>query len=192
MSKASKDQVDERLRDTERLLIRRRSYSDVERELANKHGVTKRTARKWIQQVRARWREESDAEDAPEARAALVEQLNAVISDAWNHREVVKDGDGKVVLDQNPASPGYGKPILKPSPRHQQILHAVSQLRALQGADKPAKAVVTLDLPPLPDVGALPDSVQDSLRKALEAVAPNGDVRQLAGEWIREEKPEGT
>lgn len=193
MGKASKDQLDERLRDTERLLVRRRSYSDVERELSGTHKVSKRTARKWITAVRARWRAEADTETADDSRAALIAQLDAVIASAWSHAEVVKNDDGTVVVDMDPSSRGYGKPVLKPAPKHQQVLHAVTQLRALLGADKPNRTIVTLDgdLNMLPDLPVLPETVEKQLRSALQAIAPGGDLRQLAGEWFKQETPEG-
>jgi hypothetical protein len=186
--KVSAEELELRLSETARLLIRRRSYTEVERELSNRYSVDARTTRRWIRKVKDRWRAEADVEGAGDARADLVQQLDAVLASAWSHMVIVKDADGNPVVDQNPSSPGFGKPLVRNEPKTQQILHAISQLRALKGADRPIQAKITLDgdINLMPDVSVLPDEVAAQLRKALEAVAPDGDLRKLAGEWMRQ------
>lgn len=192
----SKEEYEYRLAETAKLLVRRRGYLDVERELARRFGVDMRTTRKWIRAVKERWKAEASEEDVEASRADLVAQLDAVITAAWNHVEVVKDKDGNPLLDQNQTltdgspNPGYLKPIVRPAARVQHVLHAVSQLRALKGADKPVTKHVQLDadLNVMPDIGVLPDKVADGLRKALSDMAPDGDIRKLAGEWFTDNK----
>lgn len=186
--------MEERLAETARLLVRRRSMFEVERELARKYSVHTRTTRKWIRRVREQWRAEADVETAVDARADLIQQLDAVLGIAWNNVEIVCDDNGNAVLDgaeflpDGKRNPGFGKPLVRNAPKVQHVLHAVSQLRALRGADKPEHKIVTLDgdLNVMPDVGALPDAVAEKLRKELEALTPGGDLRQIAGEWFRQ------
>lgn len=190
--KVSDEEMALRLAETARLLVRLRSYVAVEAELARRFGTNERTSRKWIKKVKDAWRANADTETSEEARGDLIAQLDAVLVAAWNHTVVIKDGAGNPVLDQAPTlangqpNPGYMKPLVKTEAKVQQILHAISQLRALRGADKPARAHVTLDgdINVMPDIGVLPISVAASLRAELERIAPDGDLRQLAGQWF--------
>jgi hypothetical protein len=196
--RVSKEELELRLAETARLLVRKRSYMDVERELAARFGVDMRTARKWIRTVKRAWTEAADVESAEDARADLIAQLDAVLTEAWNHKEIVRDKEGNPVLDQNATltdgrpNPGYQKPLVMSKPKIQNILHAVSQLRALRGADRPIKHSVKLDadINAMPDIEAIPDAVQSELRKELEKLTNNGDLRSLAGEWFRKDGTE--
>jgi hypothetical protein len=195
--RVSEEELQNRLSETARLLIRRRSYLDVERGLAQAFKVDKRTARKWIAKVKAQWRADAAVETADESRDDLIQQLDAVIALAYSNTVVIKDSKGDPVLDQaqllpnGQPNPGYMKPLVKADPKIQHILHAVSQLRALKGADRPAKHHVTLDgdINVMPDVEALPDTIAAELRRHLEEIS-GGDIRKLAGEWFHVSKPD--
>lgn len=192
--RVSAEEMELRLAETARLLVRRRSYVDVERDLANRFGVDARTARKWIRKVKDRWRAEADVEGQDDARVDLVQQLDAVLAAAWTNMVIVKDKEGNPILDENPVlangapNPGYKKPLVRNEPKVQHILHAVSQLRAIKGVDRPAKAHVTLDgdINVMPDVAALPEEVAKQLRAELEKLSPDGKLSTLAGEWMRQ------
>src|SRR4051812_18780849 len=115
--RVSTEELISRLQETARLLVRRRSYSEVESELARKFGVDDRTARKWIKKVKDAWRAQASTESADESRDDLVAQLDAVLAASWNHTVIVKDSSGNPILDQNPTladgrpNPGYLKPL---------------------------------------------------------------------------------
>lgn len=196
--RVSPEEYDYRLSETAKLLVRRRGYLDVERELAKKFNVDMRTCRKWIRAVKERWRQDASTEDADESRADLIAQLDAVLTQAWNHAEPIKNGAGEIVLDEaeflpdGQRNPGYKKPLMRPAARIQHILHAVSQLRALKGADKPVKQHLELsgDINAMPDVSVLPDAVAEALRKALTEGAPGGSLHALAGEWFKKPDPD--
>ena len=193
----SLEEMELRLAETSRLLVRRRSYVDVERDLARMYGVNARTARKWIRKVKERWKAEADVEGADDARVDLVQQLDAVLAAAWTNMVIVKNKEGDPILDENPTlpngapNPGYKKPLVRNEPKVQHILHAVSQLRAIKGVDRPAKSHVTIDgdLNVMPDISALPEAVAEQLRKELEKLSPDGKLTTLAGEWMRQTSP---
>lgn len=136
---ATREDHQERLAETERVLVRLRASFRVEAHLVKKYGVASRTARYWIAAVKKRWKDEAVVEDRTAKRNEMRVTLNEVVYEAMTRTAVVKDTDGKVVLDANPNSPTFGRPVVRQQPDLQRALHAAAQLRALDGLDAPIK-----------------------------------------------------
>lgn len=114
---------EDRLLDCEQHLIRLRSSRRVESAMAKKYGVSRRTARRWLQRVRERWAEDANGEGEEiraERRTNYRATLNEVIAVAMNRTRSVRDGDGFVKV---------ADPDLRAA------LSAVEQLRRLDGVD---------------------------------------------------------
>lgn len=189
MPRVPKEVYEERLAETEQAIVRLRSSYRVETTLAKKYNVDARTVRKWMTEVRKRWKAAAIEVDRDAHRNELAATLNEVVFQAMNKSFIVKNADGSVVLDTNPASPTYGRPVVKANPDLQRVLHAVSQLRSLYGVDAPIKSHVTLapDLDAMPDLSKLDKDGQDKLEAFLKSVAPGGDITALAGQWFTTE-----
>lgn len=196
MSRASQEVFAARLAETEQTMIRLRSSYRVEQALSQKYNVQRRQVRRWMQQVRKKWKEEASGEeqDRTTLRADMDKTLNEIIAQAFTRTVVVKDADGNPMLDPNPNSNTYGKPIIKANPDLQRALHALIQLRALHALDQPAqihhKVDVSADLKKLPTVAALTDSAREKLRDLLKEVSPGGDLMALAGDWFDDKRSE--
>lgn len=191
MGRVSKQEHEERLAETEQALVRLRSSYRVEQHLAKKFGVDERTARKWMAAVRKRWREAAVEVDRQAHRDELAATLNEVIFQAMNKSFIVKNEDGTVVLDANPNSPTFGKPVVKANPDLQRVLHAVSQLRSMFGTDSPTvtKVQVSPDLESMPDVSKMGPEGAKAMEAWLKTIAPSGDIAALAGEWFTFDGP---
>lgn len=192
MPRVAQEQYEEQLAETEAAMVRLRSSYRVETTLAKKFSVHPRTVRKWMAAVRKRWKASASEIDRESHRNDLAATLNEVIFQAMNKSFIVKNDDGTVVVDTNPASPTYGKPIVKANPDLQRVLHGVMQLRSLYGVDAPAKAIVahlSPDIDRMPDLTNLPEAGRAGLEAMLKSVAPNGDLTQLAGDWFVTETP---
>jgi hypothetical protein len=195
--KVSRLVYEERLAACEQAMIRLRSAHRVEQEMKAKFGVDDRTARKWMRAIKKKWKEEAEAEgyDRTTMRVEMDRTLNEVLAAAMNRTIIVKDKDGNPMLDQNPNSPTYGKPLVKANPDLQRVLHACIQLRALHSLDQPTRAHVTVapDITASLDIEKLikdkPDA-QEHLKKLLESVSPDGTLGALAGEWFRTDSPD--
>lgn len=184
--RVTQEVYEEQLAETEQAITRLRSGYRVEQHLARKFKVNPRTARKWMQVVRQRWRDAAVEVDKEAHRNDIAAILNDVIFQAANKSLIVKNDDGTVVVDTNPNSPGFGKPIVKSNPDLQRVLHAVIQLRSLYGTDATTTVAVRVskDLDAMPDLSKLsPEGVQH-LEGLMKTIAPDGDISKLAGEWF--------
>lgn len=184
--RVSKEQYEEQLAETEQAIVRLRSAYRVEQFVARKFKVHPRTVRSWMQVVRARWRANATEVDKEGHRNDIEAILNDVIFQAANKSYVVKNDDGTVVVDINPNSPTYGKPIVKANPDLQRVLHATIQLRALYGVDATPslKVNVSKDLDTMPDLSKLSPEQQKATEQWLTSIAPGGDIAKLAGEFF--------
>lgn len=124
--------------DVEEYLVRVRSHTKIKRALAEKYDVKPRQVSTWIAEVHARWRAQAGGEDRDLKRDAMRVVLNELLSLAMNRTEIVRDKDGKVVVD-----PATGQPARRARPDVQRALHATHQLRALDGLDSPTKVALT-------------------------------------------------
>lgn len=204
MSRASVEDYAARLAETEQAMIRLRSSFRVEQALCSKYGVSPRNVRRWMHQVRKKWKVEAAGEelDRTNQRQDMHSTLNEILFQALNRTQVVKDANGDPILDPasivrdvagNPVLDANGRmsgrPMVKANPDLQRALHACIQIRGLHALDEPTKNKVEIDLSKdlkqLPDLGALkPDSVE-MLRALIKSVAPDGDLKQLAGDWYK-------
>lgn len=184
--RVSQEEYEEQLAETETAIVRLRSAYRVEQHLAKKFNKDPRTCRKWMQVVRQRWRESAVEVDKEAHRNDIAATLNEVIFQAMNKSYIVKNDDGTVVVDQNPNSPGFGKPIVKSNPDLQRVLHGVVQLRALFGTDESTSIAVRVskDVDAMPDLSKLSPEGVKHLEGFLKTVAPDGDIAKLAGEWF--------
>lgn len=183
-----REEQDRRHLDAEKLLIRR-GYVGAVAELCKIYPIEERTAKRYLAKVREKWRETSSIATVEDMRDEVRAQIEAVAAAAWNKTAIVKNKDGTVVVDQDPNSATFGKPMVKAEADTKTVLRTISHRRALDGLDKPVMQHVKLDsdVTAMPDIAALPDAVADKLRKELTALAPDGDLRKLAGEWFKQE-----
>lgn len=186
---------DARLAEVEQMMLTVRRPTVVQRQLAEKYGVTTRTVRKWIAKVDAKWAEHAAQfacpDDVREARRNKArETYELVISLALARTEVVKNEDGSVAFDDREyltdgsKNQNYKRPITRAKPDLVRAVTAMLGIRHLDGLDAPKKTelAITGIGDRLPDLDSLPQSVRDHLVAGLEQLAPNGDLRKLAGD----------
>jgi hypothetical protein len=175
------EELEERLLDTERSILRARSYSEVQARLAKKYGVDGRTVRTWIKKARQRWRDRSTEDDRPMMRDEVREKFRDVYALALAKNVVVKNPDGTVAFD------AQGEPVRQPTPDLRAALHAARELVHLDGLAEPVRAEVKLeaDVSSAPDLAALTTEQRAALDAYLKTLAPGGDVSALAGETFR-------
>lgn len=177
MPRIPDSQLQERLADTEQALIRLRSEWRVIQAMTKKHGVNNRCVREWIQKVKAKWGTETHLLERKTERGFMRNTLNELLSAAITRTIVIKDDDGKVVLD-----PNTQLPLVKANPDLQRALHAASQLRALDGLDEAMKVKVEGQIitdKPIPNMAHLPPELQVKLREVLTAVVTASDAEPL-------------
>lgn len=197
-NKVSPEELARQLADTEEALVTLRNSWRVELHLAKRHGVTTRTARKWMARVRAKWRADATTVDRDARRDDMRATLTTILASALMRTEMVKDKDGDFVfamervqqadgtlvelrkLDKN----GLPVPMTRPSPDRQRALHAAAQLRHLDALDEPFTAKLILDeaAKNMPDVASLDAAGYEKLKDLLLALAPNADLTRLAGD----------
>lgn len=168
MARVAKEEHEEHLAATEEALVKLRSQWRVIQHLTKRYNVAQRTARRWIQEVQSKWGQEAALFDRKTERSSMRATLNEILAAALGRTIVVKDDDGKVVLD-----PQTGRPVVKANPDLQRALHAATQLRMLDGLDEAQKIKVEgqiLTDKPLPDMSALPADAREKLRAILTLV----------------------
>lgn len=168
MPRTSKEEHEDHLAACEEALVKLRSQWRVIQHLVKRFSISTRTARRWILEVHQKWGAEAVQFDRKTDRSFMRATLNEILASALGRTIVVKDDDGKVVLD-----PQTGYPVIKANPDLQRALHAATQLRALDGLDEAQKIKVEggiiLDKP-LPDMAHLPADARDKLRQILSLV----------------------
>jgi hypothetical protein len=186
------------LADVEQIMLTVRRPLLVQQHIATRFGVSLRTARRYVSEVYKKWRDhEKQFDTAPALRESRRNNARAtfelVVALAINRTEVVKNEDGKVLLDEreflgDPAlkqrNPAFKLPVTRPKPDLMRVIHALNAWRHLDGLDEPLKAqlnIVGLG-ESLPDLDAMPEEARRHLVAGLEAMAPGGDLRKLAGD----------
>lgn len=157
--------------------------------------LEKRQVQRYMQKVRQRWEEQATFAPKPEVREYRRNHtratLDAIIHDSLMRTEIVKNEDGSVVMDEREymqdgltKNPNYKRPLTRPNPDRRAALYAVRLLASLDGLNEPIKSQleVTGLGERLPDLDSLNPDAHRLLVAALEAQAPNGDLRKLAGE----------
>jgi hypothetical protein len=199
MPKMSPDRKERMLAETEEAMLKLRVPYRVHEHIGRKWSIEKRQVQRLVAEVERRWRERSKSLDKIEMRELRRdrqrETLDMMIQDALMNQVPVKNEDGSVVLDDREfitdretggqvANPNWKKPFMRPAPDRRSALYALRLLANLDALNEPIKA--TLDIPQLgdqlPDLDSLPDDAHKKLVQALEAMAPDGDLRKLAGE----------
>lgn len=140
--RVTKLEKEERLADTEQYLLRFRSRSRVMSFLSKKWDVTPSTVSHWITEVHRRWRAEAGETNREQKRDDARALLNEAIFLAMNRTKAVTEYKTEDVVDDDGNVTGtrtVAKTVSKPDPDVQRVLHAVAQLRALDGLDAPLK-----------------------------------------------------
>lgn len=136
----SKAELELRLIETERAMVRFVSPAKVHEHLSKKYGVRPRTVKKWMTTVRKRWAEDIAEVTAsmPEVRQHRRDQARQILYDVINQSNrahtKMRDKTGRLILDDN------GIPLVEHKPDLRAILGATSQLRELDALDMPKTA----------------------------------------------------
>lgn len=160
MARISAVEMRQRLRDTERHLVRLGTTGAVEEALSKKYGVNERTVRAWIKKVREQWEAEALAEEQElgiplrEVRRQHIRQMLLDIhAQAQSRSRVVKDAKGDPVIVEDPNT-GEKRPLTRNDPNTSASLQVIKQLRFLDALDQPRVKHVHLS-------GALADSTDE-------------------------------
>jgi hypothetical protein len=130
----AREELEERLGETEAHLVRLRVSDRVEIVLARKYGVSRRTVRRWVQTVHEKWAAESQ-DDSASKRAMRRSDYRSVLNDAL----ALAMNRTKIEADE------HGSMRKAPDPDIKTALHVVAQLRKLDAVDAP-EAPVRVDL----------------------------------------------
>lgn len=186
--------VERCIAETEDAMLKLRSPHRVHEYIGRKWKIEKRQVQRYMEKVRAKWREQAARTPTPELREQRRDYMRAtldhMIHDSLMRTEVVKDADGNPLLDDREfladgsRNPNYKRPVTRPAPDRRAALYALRLLKDLDGLDEPVKSQVeVLGLADkLPDLDSIPNGPREHLVAALEAMAPDGDLRKLAGE----------
>lgn len=201
MAKLSQDEHDRRVAEVQQMLLTVRRSTTVQRNIAERYGITTRQARTWIQRAYAKWREDEKALGTPEQvrearRDKARDTYETVIGIALNRTEVVKNEDGEVVLDEQEflangnRNPSYKRPLTRPRPDLVRVVTALLGIRHLDGLDQPTKLELEFTglEERLPDLDSMSDVARAHLVAGLEAIAPGGDLRKLAGDLFNADR----
>lgn len=155
-SRARGEEKEARTREIEDAMARRMPFSQIEAYFMKRWGVSARTVRRYMQDVRTMWAEEAQAEDRVERRTHMRASLNSIYAKAMTRTVVVKDADGKPILD------GNGRPLTIESPDTRSAIQAARTLIQLDGLDDPALLRVSVE-------AKVEHSTTEAGRAALEA-----------------------
>lgn len=176
-------------------MVRLRSSHLVERECVRKYKVHERTVRTWMRTIRKRNAVVLTPELREEKRGALRESYELVARLAMGRTAVVKDDDGKVVLDdrefvydatgQKHPNPSWRQPVLKANPDLHKFMHAMRELAWLDSLNEPTKQEIKLEtdvkLPNLHEAGPeVARAIADFMAK-LGLDGAGGDAFKMAG-----------
>jgi hypothetical protein len=188
--------------DTEKALTSLRATSLVAAHLMKQWSISERTAMRWIAEVRATWGEEAKLVDRDSKRTDMRQTLGMMITSAMTRTELVRDADRQYVfamervtlpngeigerrkLDKN----GHPIPMTRAKPDIRAALYACAQLRALDALDEEHTTKLVIDdmRDSIPDLSVLDAEQYEKLQALLHSVAPNSDLRTLAGELFRD------
>lgn len=195
----TKDLLHEKhIAETEKILIRRRSYYDAMTQIVQTFSVPERTARRWIETVRKQWKVEGTTElfDRTALRVEMHHSLQMGIALALNRTQLVKEKDGRIVYD--PASVERdaqgnivaGRPTIRANPDLQRYFYGLSTLARLHGLDEPARVKIDVDadLNLAPDLSKLKPDQVEKIREALTVLA-GGNLDDLIGDMTGGEAP---
>lgn len=199
MPKKAPEEMERRLAYCEEVMLIGGPQYRQEQLIAQRFGVSPRQARNYQVKVRERWRarRESIPEDVrQERRQRSRERLELILATAMNRTEVVKNADGEVVLDDREhlpdgsRNPNFRKPFTRPAPYLAAAIRADKALRELDGLNEPFKVQHehTGLVERLPDLASVPATARRHLEAAVEAMAPDGDLRKLAADLFVVEK----
>lgn len=182
MVRQSQESAAERLAYTAQAMVQLRTSTAVQNDVARKFNVNVRTVQAWMRAVRLRWREEQLNTDVDTARDSARADLNAVIALALNKRTVVKTKDGDPLLD-----PKTNNPVTRGTPDLMAAIRAMKQLHDLDGLPQPMRTEVKIegDVQLMPDLAQLDGKALVAITKALESIAPGGDIGKLIGEHFK-------
>ena len=188
------EDIERIMADTEEAMVRLRSPFKVWEYIGRRWKLDKRQVQRYMAKVRERWETSASFAPKPEVREyrrnLMRATLDSMMSESLMRTEVIRNDDGTVVLDEREhtpdgqKNPNYRKPFTRPAPDRRAALYAARLLASLDALNEPIKSMleVTGLGERLPDLDSLPDAARKHLVAALEAQAPDGDLRKLAGE----------
>lgn len=121
-------------------MIRLRVDDRVKPTLVKKYNVHPQTVSKWMAEVRARLRASAKDSDHEDKRNLMRATLNTLLSMAINKSVVVRNPDGKPVIDTQTQ-----KPVKVAAPDLKEALNACKQLRDLDALDMPVQVQTTIN-----------------------------------------------
>ncbi|MEQ8721011.1 MAG: hypothetical protein RID81_07020 [Sandaracinaceae bacterium] len=130
-TRADAFELERRLEYVEERLVLRLSTARVQREVAERYGVTTRTARDYIRKVRDRWNEEASTEDRVERRNHMRASVNDIFVQAMTRRVPVLERGGAPVLEEDPD--GGSRPVEREEPDLKTAIRAAETLCRLDG-----------------------------------------------------------
>lgn len=171
--RVTKLEFEERLADTEQYLLRFRSRTRVMSFLGKKWDVTPSTVSHWITKVHERWRANAKATNRDEKRDEAEATLNEVIFLAMNRTRSVTVMEDIVDPETGQVTGSRAKTVQRPDPDNQRVLHAVAQLRALNGLDAPVKVAISGGLSNSNTTTVKPDAdTRDLVLAAIKGLPP--------------------
>jgi hypothetical protein len=176
------EEWDDRLAFVSEAMVRVRNTWEVVQRIVKKYGVSDSTARLWIKRVRDLRRSEVSAMDLENHRDDMRELLHKVVEMSLNKTQVVRDKDDNPVLN-----PQTGDVIVRPNPDLQRVIHAARELIHLDGLQRPLTGTIKVEheVTAIPDLKTVDVTAQKAMTDFLTALAPGGDISQLAGDWFR-------
>lgn len=136
--KSTREIKEDRLAEIEAALVRRVGYEAIARTYAQKWGLQARQIKRYIAEVRKRWREEAEARgpgERIEDRAHMRKSLNDAYYRAMSKAEIMRDASGQPIMHN-------GKPLKSEKPDVNAAVGAAKVLIQLDGlADKTPQEV---------------------------------------------------
>lgn len=146
-SKASRQELEERYRAAETLMVQRVRMATVVDHLSRTYGVTERQAERYCERVRERWAASRprDLAQRDARRDEIRATLDEVIRRALTATRPVKDASGAVRVEVD--DEGRARPVTVPAPDLRAALHGLRLAIALDALEEPAGRTY-VDSPP--------------------------------------------
>lgn len=170
-SKASRQELEERLRAAETLMVQRVRMATVVDHLVRAYGVTERQAQRYCERVRERWAASRprDLAQRDARRDEIRATLDEVIRRALTATRPVKDASGAVLVELD--EDGRARPVTVAAPDLRAALHGLRLAIALDALEEPAGRTY-IDPPALaPDAGSRDEDGEDAEDEDEKAAA---------------------
>lgn len=128
LPKGTEEWIEERIRETEKLLSRRKRTQLVVTEIRKMYGVGAATVYKDIEKIHKRWQEESEGTDKETRRLYLRIAMEDVLNMSLEGQSPLRDENGHPLLD-----PATGLPIMIGTPNFNAAARLLDTLAKLDG-----------------------------------------------------------